>query len=820
MAVALFRPIRSNLTSVDARNVPKGFASRSNNLRHEDGSARWRLGFRSILGVPGVGIDSQKLFDYVHGRNGTSFYDGYVVVEGPSGSVKPYVVDPTTGTRSLLRTAALSHPALNDSYWRSLVFDAYGYLVNPDDATSPLWRFSVQSFSANNDTLAPIVPPAGPSDAPSVLYYANAGSFLYTRYFGAVASYDLTDVSETGTAVDEAGAAGMVGEQVKLRIAAAGSFTVTCDLKHTGTADTKYNDVYAMTLRVEDVSAAKIDFDNIVASLNASVSQDFTVTIASRKVNSSGVTTAVTLYLELTNKTRTDWTATQSLTFGGTVTDYSSATYLYIGPLVAGGMVRWGVNTNWRLMYRYYDSSTGLVSVSSLAKNLDRNALAGQFLDGDPNFPMGTVPRVTVTAGPADYFKLYAQRSVGNAPFTEWRLVVTQLDSTLTYTYDTLFNDFDSLPEETAGGFVTSGLLVGRVYREWVVWLYRDGTVAHSRIGEPTNLASALDRDDDLSRGQTFNLRGDARDEPRDYHQAGGSGIVLTKNGVYIQRDTDGTPAGMLPPVRQAGAPGCAGFKASCRYRSESGVPGVAYVTQDVSGPSCSVMFLQVDESANADSSYTVHELTRDVRGLIFTHLFESNTTVNSERVNLFVDPRSGALCLLYVDRMMVLRRPNVIDGEREWECYKFNVQTDTWINVAVSADRGIRVRRQGGQLDELFYDSSSNFAEITGATMDGGNAPPADTAYWTSSDLTRPWRRAVRAYLDRTPTTQAFSVQVVTDRQNETSSVAANKENARFGAKTSGRNHKLKVTFPSDTTAVLHGIEYETEVIGQRRSS
>ena len=99
-------------------------------------------------------------------------------------------------------------------------------------------------------------------------------------------------------------------------------------------------------------------------------------------------------------------------------------------------------------------------------------------------------------------------------------------------------------------------------------------------------------------------------------------------------------------------------------------------------------------------------------------------------------------------NRAIVWRRPNVIDGERQWEEYTYTLPASgTFSLVNSSPKRRVRTLANNGAFLELEYNSNTN-VYITGALRDGGAA--MTNATWTSHKFSGDNKRLDIAHVER----------------------------------------------------------------------
>lgn len=727
------------VTGIDSEMIPDAHASDLSDVDCEDGVPKPRKGYRNVI-AQDTNQTTNKGFAFNSVYVAGVQKEVFVSFDKRSGTVKPYEIayDDTNDVWSeTVITQGGTPLSLSDTYWRTVPFGSHVYCFNPNDS-SPMNRYqpgTVNSWASVN-------PPADPTGAPTVEYFLNEDSRTYARYIGAQTSYDATDVTVDGTV---ATTAAMAGQAVKITIEAAGHFTVTMDLKHSGTADLTYCDVFAIDVQVNDTTKIQPLLKSLKASMTSSngpTTQELQVSVVSETNDSSGKLKSVKLYLKFLAKgTRATWSTTTSVTIEGDVAEYSADDYIFFSPLTAGGMVDWGTQVNWRLMYTYYSSTTTWESGPSLAKSLDRAVLDGQYLAGNVLFPMGTVPRVTVAASSgADYFRLYAQNAVNAGKFSAWRRVVEQADSDTTYTYATLLADFSALLEYAPASFDFSTVLSAFRFKQSIVWGYPGGT-NNLRVSRYQNAIAQASTDDafkgDISqdddfRGVNFTLGTSFPDQMQGGVELGNLAVVLGREGVYLMADTEnGLPKGFTPPRAVPGAPGCKGKDGFAVWHDDTGTPIVVYVAKGGD----SIWAVRVPHGVGAGSleAVTAYELSSLIRGSMDAEVFGSSALRDDEAVNVMVDHETDTLIVQYNTHAARMLRASLKDGRRQWVFYSFNTgqHASQWQKLqSVQWSKGFTImgRRLNGALDEFYRANMKNPATTDRyvVDIDGSGKTPA----------------------------------------------------------------------------------------------
>lgn len=714
------KKFRGLVTGMDKSNIPQDAASSMLDLDCENGQLSVRPGYRSVGAKDSVQSTMKGAF-FCQTYVSATVKESLVAMRydvASSGILSPYEFEYNSTTDAWSWTEiknGASSVTLNNSYWRSFCFHDLAYFLNPAD-TNAVYTYSLTT----HNTFTPYRPPADPAAPPTISYYrSTTPDYAYKKYFGAAASYATSDFT-VDNAVLTTATKFVVGERIGANIVSSGSWSIAANLVHGGTnTDCSNNDVYTVTLEVDDVTKATVDFDNItaVATNGTPTNQTLVVSVVSKDIDSVGRVKSAVLYLKFAGKTRSTWSTMVSVTLSGTAV-YSAATPFYVSPLTAGGIVDWGgAEVKWRIAYSRYESSTGLESGLSLAPNVDNAKLYGAFVDGNPKFPLGSIPVITMTgASDSDNLRLYSQAiELGQKDKFSWGRIVTQSDGTLTYTWNTTYADWAALTKYAPAPFDFTNLVNGGTFKQWGVTIYSGGSknVRHSRWGTALAQASLDDAfntdiaQDDPLRGANFTLNNDRLDEPIGLVQLGNCLVILAKGGIYVQFDTNGLPSGMTPPELVAGAPGCKGADAFCRWHDASGEPIVVYV--DSRGDQLWAVRIPRGYTPGQPLAQAAWEFGSLVRNGFASYLYGDSVLRSDESLIVYVNERDDSLHLRYNVRELKLGRPDIVDGERQWVAYQFGLgqygsQWGKVVSFRSSAyGYGVFGFRLNGAVDEFF---------------------------------------------------------------------------------------------------------------------
>jgi len=787
-------------TSVDSRAIDPVYASAMQNVRIEDGALRVRYGYRNLVAAQAQTID---LFGYIYlqGYNQSTYaeVEEFITWErlvSQSDPVKPYSVHPTTGARTEIKNGVT---ALNVSAtaWNGFAFRDKSYLLNQDE-TFPV----VQHAIGDATSWSLVKTPDAPTTALDyrITYGGDSTPYSSVTYGGIDVATELT---YTGAA--QATSSALLGGgilQIAHTASTVGESSVEIDfsLASAGVQDWTNNDVFSISLStnpgvffVIDQSSVKFTFIN-----NDGTPKEFVPTDSTFAFSSTG---AIVFRLAFRNKTRADWDNIKKLKITYTVTQSTSTAarnLLIISPIVKGGIevIDYAIEHITSFAYTYYFSSGGFESGIAGRLDLQRSLLAGQQVDPGL-FGLGVHLELTGTVsadGNVDNIRYYVLEINPATRVQTWRRMGTQADSDLTFDVRTAYWERPGLTAYTPSEFRFSGVKCGCPMKGWVVWGYKGGyqNIRHSQVGNPLGLAnSTTDIEDDETRGATFSLADNFGDDPIAMFPAGDALIILGSLGVYAQVGI--TPSTMTPPKKLPGSIGAKNQFACCRWKDDYGNPGVAYLSREGD----SVWFVRVDDGFDGEGNgQQVIEITKDIRGKIRSYLYDEQDLeldTLGHGVRMGVDEAQDALWIIYDARALVWRRPSLIDGQRQWEAYEYNlIEPTSYINyIAFTSKYRMRWQRRTGELDEVEWNSSTN-AWITGALKDSTGARPS--IYWESKTINGPNRRIDLVTVDKDTAADTPTITVTSDRQTTSKTLTTLKRGIRFGMLQQGWNHKFKI--------------------------
>jgi hypothetical protein len=798
-------------TSVDKKNLEPLQASRELNARHEDGALRARYGFKNLRAAQS-GFTADYGLVYLQGINSSNAeVEEYVSVETVSGSTDAFSRHVTT----LAPTAITGATALHASAWAGFPWNDVSYFINPNHTTN-VYRHTIGDATSWTG----ITIPADPATALTYQFvYDGSGGSAYAQLSWAGLDPSLAgEMATTGLATNTGSTLNSDNSFNVRHTAGSGpgdaSFEIDFDDITAGDQDWQYNDAFALTLTEDPSGAFEIDPASIVATMtNEDGSPStFTLDVRTQRMTMPG---AIRVWMYARQKTRSLWDniGTFKLSYrvvrrSGTASNNDlTVSKLWIGctfPFfsVTGqssdvGLVRFG--------YSYRVSSSGLESgIAGELQIFGRDTEGYDPLGGGPfGNGLGVFIKFTsVASGDAavNQMRLYwfDAISLPNRPQTPnvWKRIVTQDDATTTYTLKASLDEMLALAErEGAGGFLTSPVNNAFPFKEWVVWLYGIGeaNVRHSRVRAAEQQASDLDMEDDENRGVNFTLADNFADTPQCGCQAGNSALIGGLNGIYEQvHDGSSGPPGMSPCKKLPGSFGVAGKFAMARWKDDHGNPGAAFVDRHGSG----VYFAYPSGVGDRDAEGRVIELSAGIRGEVQRFLFNEQSALgltDFSTCEVFVDDSQDALGIKLGQRILWLRRPNTVTGQREWEYAAYNMggATTTIGRIAASPKRRIRGLASDGKVHEWEWNSADSVF-IQGRDRDGGN--PMPPGFWRSKTHSGQNRRIVRLYLDRENHWEVARIRVRSNRLDQRYRIEPHKKFTSCARLQQGFDHEFEI--------------------------
>lgn len=783
------------------------------NVLLEDGRLNPRYGYRTpTSGAAVTDWESSHGLEFVQGYTSgatPAYVNEFVSFDRKStysaGKCRPFARHSTTGLATELTTSAPAAVNLTTTGdWHGFSFNGYGYFCNPNETVS------VQRYQVGDpDTWQSMGVPATPTAALTykITYGGANGAYTQVSYAGLTPT-SATHVACTGAA-DTSGAGanslatldsttGQLDIYIKKPTSSA-EFTVTIDLNATsaGIQDWTYNDIFAFSVATERpgfaVSVTGVEFINNDGS-PITLRPDVFVNKSTTPSPTSGGT-IIDGRAEFKNKTKADWDNVRKIKFTlvaiGTVSATNSLNRVTIWKPVVGGVNILGGskyrsnNPVPKFGYAYHWSAASLESGIGGMLQLSNQVFRGYDPFGRGMEGLGVHIQFTATVSAdstVDNYRFYMMDDQG-----KWRRLTTQTDATHTFTHKIPYPEVIILSQYLATEFLFSNAKTGFPFKGWVVWLYKGGyqNVRHSRIGVPESVYSdALFDPEDENAGATFSLADNNADEPLYGCQADDAALIVGNDGVYAS--IGNRPLEMTPPKKLPGSFGAANMYCATRW-TINGKPGVAVLSRGGEG----IYFYSVNSGFDGQTGYNVTELSQPVRKSIKDFLMDPQSITTLATARLFVEEQTDALWLILGKRAMVLRRPSLTDGNRNWEFYSYTM-TGTIGYVAVSPQYRMRWTRSTGIFDEVEYNNETP-GYISTSTRDSGAAMP--TPYWTSKMFTGPRRRSMWGNIHKQNTTDTPTLTNIATQATSAQTCTSGNRVVKFGVGQMGWEHQYKIS-------------------------
>lgn len=823
------------VTAMDSRAIADYQASDMLNVDPESGWLSPRYGYRKIQD-PQSGFTAAYGLEYIQGYNSSNaLVEEYISFENLGVAVRPYTRTASAGVPTEITNGG-SSLSLNASEWRGFAWNDVSYFTNPND-TNPVQKHTI----GTNNSWSALTPPGSPTSAPTfrVLYGQNANSYKTLSWAGLNVA---TNITYTGNATSTNSS--VTG--TSLYIAHSGTITdssIKMDLRGTTAGNAKSFDWYycdnftfvmesttgntAGGLSVTDAgftidpASVVIEYEN-----DGGTTMTANLTYVFQRVGENGF--RMYIRASFPDKVRADWgdgsTAVGGLNAGQVageiryvtikyrVTGGSSEAaynFLRVQPIIIGGVILPKMNGPFvaedtiQLAYSHYSSTTGYESGLSPLLPIASDALLGSNpVSSLP--PLGIWLEVTSTNGSASDNNRYYIRVLDPADSKgKWKRMATQSDADLTYDIRLTWQERLALTTYQAiTPFTATGCKFGVPWKGWVVWCYKGGyqNIKHSRVGEPEKQANTeLDRDDDLNRGATFSLADNFGDEAENAFPADEVIIICGQNGIYSQQGT--APWNLTPPKKFPGSQGVAGHRACTRWKDDAGNPVVIFVSRTADGIYSAPIEMAADTRGgqvvpiDADIRGQVRTFLIDGQSALWTALSVTDDSAKIAYIRVWVDESRDALWVACGKRAMVLMRPGILSGRREWRFVEWTTASSTdyvqW--VSSSPKRRVRWLRSTGRFDENEWNSNTS-AWITGTNRDGNS--PIASMYWTSKTFENERSRLDAVWLSRDDLTDTPTITAYCERQPSGSSrtYASGANFVRFSHLQSGWSHKLKI--------------------------
>jgi hypothetical protein len=815
MATKIITAFAGVNTSFNARDIAENAAGDMVNVIVEDGEIAPRPGYNAKAAAQANFVAAYCL-DYVQGYDSSTEREEYITVEDLGGTTKAYTRNVNTLAATELTNGG-SGITLHASEWLAVAFREYAYLINPNNSSAPVIRHAI----GTNNSMTPMAVPADPTTAPTYRITYGGGSTPYTQLDFAGVN-PATEVTYTGAAhstdssvdTDNSIIIGHANDDI------ASSVEFDLNSASAGVQNYTNRDRFATTLTTLDrgfrlnPSSIRVEFRNNDGSPVTLVPDELKVDVIA-----GANTYRYVVRWAWTAKDRTLFDNVRYVKIYYTVeaSDGDLANRLRIAPIWEGGVQmvqpassREPGTGGVYVAYTYLFSTPGFESGLSPILFIPNSVLGG-YSPGNFIEPLGVNVEITMTASAdtnVDNFRIYVQDNGRNI----YKFVATQSDADLTYDLNLTYTEIVALTQTTPAPFTFGNVTAMFPHKGSVVWLYDQGdeNVRYSRVGEPIKQASDFDSEEDLNRGATFTLADNFGDKPLGGVSVGDGVMIAGKYGVHYQLGD--YPSQMTFPRKTAGSFGVAGKRAFCRYKSDDGVVGMAYVS-----PNGQVYFAVPGSGSGDGDNVSLTDSIRDGEKSLRSWLLDGQASLgftDFSTVQVKVDDRDDTLVIIMGKRGLRLRRPDQT-GNRSWHPEEYNTGGDSvTIKYLASAPKwGIRWIRSNGKVDESEFNNADR-VYIGGVNRDGGN--PMPTGYWRSKVFAGSNRRIKRVYLQRSPIHVDAGVKVLSLRIKQLYRIPENKLFVNCAPLQQGFDHQFEIRV-TETTGRISELRWEEEALGKR---
>lgn len=833
-------PFLGPVTSVDARFLNTSVSVDTRNIRFQDGRLLPRYGYSTLAAAP-TGYTSTLGFDFVRGYDSnTSLAEEYISIEDRGGTVYPYSIHPSTGARTVI-THSGSSVTLASGIWHSVSYGSQSFCWS-EGGSAYVHNLGDTDHFRLVDTVVVVDPVSGTlqvnysdpetfdpcalTDPDSTYNWDGADSGTISQWEDAIDGDPRTKVfvSENDVTMvwdlDET-------EQVE----SVSHAFMEIDLSTTVAGNPDWSSKGVFRLKItHNQGTDSWNFKTtivgdpiltLVSSGGSSIVMDVCFTQVINRDESENITDTEQ-YITMTFPTGTDKSVMAAVKYIqmdfyfysiGLATTRTNITFHEIevwdndpanpDPSSSIDEIKFG--------FTFYKSEWGIESENvkeSASVHMDfpskffSAAGSGATYYGNTATLIADDPSDTGD-GDIDEIKFWFQ----DVSEGIWRLIATTAYASGGYEVPFTYTELIEGTARNWQAYRPIGVVRWVIdYAGSMVW-FKDGgkdNIEFSAVGEPRNLYNLSQTSQE--RGATMSMSPALDDEPRWAGAADNSLIMLGARGAYASVGL--RPIQMTPSKRLPGSKGVIGSRAATRWKGDGGSPGVAWLGTDQE-----LWFAYVSPQFDGSQGFLLIELTQNVRGLVRSFLTQTDAPVVSS-LSLAVDERSDSLWLTYQDRAMVLRKPSIIDGQRYWEQYDY---TDSWPLLAEDTYYGLRAQTASGRLDELERDSTADFSPITGSNRDAGTV--VSVIYWLSKKYSDVRRRIKNLLVEREDSSNTVAVDVITDRQTESVTVAANKKNANVSYKSQGETVQLKISMDEQDSAIdMVTVQEVTGTISRRK--
>lgn len=795
-------------TAVDARVIDATYCVDVNNFQLGDGSLKPRYGFTARRAAP-AGFSAVYGFMYFDAFTSAGVEkEEHISIETRTGATHFWSGDTATGAATEIKNGAASFAA-DPSEWKGFAFLDTAYLINKNQANGSVIRHKI----ADPTSLVQILQPAAPP-VPGWSFNTTLRTLNYTGGGGYASGAAAGSIITVATA-----------QQVQFSLpgGAIGDGVIGIDLNGSvsGITDCTYEDVARLALQIpnsvfliEIIGVDLINNDGAPLTMPASM-------VDVEVVAGGGQMFTLNLYWD--GKTRADFdnirkinvrfTVVQSGGSGNNVIRIQACSLRGIdtayGHDLSETVITFGV-TN-------YNSTGGFESaMSTVDIPRERFGSRRSMADGVSYNPGSQQYLVLTASGDAnvDKNRIYMKCSDGR-----WHRIGEQAKATATFTIR--LGDIEGLldPLQIPFAFTITGCVCGCRFSSWAVYGYSDGTLRHSRDGDPDKQAADtdLDPDEDPTVGFDFTL---PEDRPYDLIAVGQTLFITGAKGIYVQVPFGALqPSNMRPPHRIPGAIGAAGPSAAVAWFDDYGRAALVYM--DYLGE---MRVIPANQLFEGDTAMPPAEFTPMARGFLKKKLLTDQGLTILSSVRVATDEAGDTLSVALGTVECVLSKPSVYDGKRQWQPYSYTMPVNGAITGAIgylsfSLKRRKRWIRATGQIDDVEINSNTG-AFITGATMDDGQAPPAASFYWQSKIFNSFNRRVDRIHLVRDTYADTPTVQIISSFLTDTRAFVAGERYLRFGPRQTGFEHQFKVIGGPTLGAIRKMIVRQNGPIGGRKAN
>lgn len=845
MKEVLFRPFLAMVSGVDSRSAPPGSAQALLNVLVEGGEAKPRYGYRNLQAAQRSFAAGYGLV-YLQGYN-TSYaeVEEYVSFEDLGAGVAAYSRAASDLSSPTAITGATS---LHASKWRGVPYRNVSYFFNRNHATK-VYRHTIGDTTSwtglggisDPSTTLGIQLTYGPSDA---------AAYPQLSWAGTTMSGGSADITYGGRANSTYSTLTSDNELRIVCTSGLGSFSISVDLNGitAGIQNWEFNDAWAFTI-VEGSNGFKIDPASLKVTLtnNDGTPIPHLPIVAAARVTGTNI---IHVFVYSGEKTRADWDNIRHFKIEGQITNAVAVAMTasspnnftvskpFIGCCFPAGPS--GIDRDPSRAYfgqTYYastpDAESGVGGVNS-ASNV---ALAGYNPlgtaaggGGGPIFPPVNPddPPVVQPEGKLGVWVKFTMSTSADAnvdnnrlywanPEGGWNRIVTQTDATPTYTMKLSYQELLELEPYIVRPFGVVNAIGVFPALGTLCWLFAGGgpaNVRYGRVGAPEQFAPPEGTDllDD-EEGADYTLAPNFADEPVGCgFEVDGAVIIPGRRGIYAQVGTK--PVNLSPSRRLGGAPGCAGVDAAAQWRDEAGNQGVAYVDAAAEG----LWFVRAFQ-ADPDDWPKAAELIAPIRGQIRTWLIDeqSSLSVTASEIQVYYNERTDALHIALGRRELILRRPDLVTGQRGWHRNEYNLggASVQLSDIAASVKWGTRWMRSDGKCDENEWNTST-LAWIVGSNRDGGNVMP--TPYWSCQVQQGPWRQWKWAHILRDTLTDRPTLTPYSDRQTGSAvQVASGATRVGFHFLQQGYEHWFKLELQENSAPIRAVIVTESGALSMR---